>query len=118
MPKVFVVQVPSRREAGEWVPKYDLTAAEAFGRLLPILPPGNVPIDPTASMPRLRDALRTFDFGSDHLLLLGDPVAIARAVAALCARRAFLEEATGASLAISILKWDRRTEQYESCPLD
>lgn len=119
MPRVFVVQVPSRREAGEWVPKYDLSAAEAFGELVPILPPGNVPIDPAASMPRLREALRTFDFRSDHLLLLGDPVAIARATAALCCRRAFLEEAAGASLPpISVLKWDRRAGGYERCPLD
>ncbi|MNV86368.1 hypothetical protein D3C71_1803970 [compost metagenome] len=102
MPRVFVVQVPSRREDGEWVAKYDLSPAEAFGEIVPILPPGNVPIDPTPTRRRLVDALRAFDRHSDYLLLLGDPVAIAQAVSVLSAEPG----------RISVLKWDRRTATY------
>lgn len=118
MPKVFVVQVPSRREGGEWVPKYDLSAAEAFGELVWVLPPGNVPIEPGPTVASLSAAFGAFDFLRDHLLLLGDPVAIARAVAVLCARRSFLEDFSGESLPISLLKWDRRADAYQPVRID
>lgn len=118
MPRVFVVQVPARREAGEWVEKFDLSPAERFGELVRVLPYGNVPIEPEPSVDRLRRAFADYDFASDHLLLLGDPVAIARAVAVLCARRAFLEEADGRRLPISVLKWDRRGGCYQPVRVD
>lgn len=110
--RVFAVQIPARRDGprGKWVEKYDLSAAEAFGVLSPILPFGNVPNDPGLTRTRLSDAFfgdpdRPFDYDTDLVLMLGDPVAIAQAVSVLEARRP-----PGKS--IRVLKWDRRALEY------
>lgn len=106
MAKVFVVQVPARRDGprGGWVEKYDLSPAEHFGELVRVLPYGNVPDDPTATRAKLFDAFRTFDRSKDFVLLLGDPVAIAQAVSVLTVH---LKQHP-----FRVLKWDRHTSQY------
>ena len=111
-PRVFAVQVPARRDGprGGWIEKYDISAAESFGRLVRVLPYGNVPNDPELTRTRLNEAFfgdpaRSFDYDTDLVLLLGDPVAIAQAVSVLEARRP-------AGKAIRVLKWDRRGEEY------
>jgi hypothetical protein len=114
-PRVYAVQVPARRENGAWVHKYDLSAAERFGELVRVLPYGNVPRDSEATAELLHEALRGedgFDFGTDFLLLLGDPVAIAQAVLAL-GQRQHIHREYGDDATIRALKWDRRAERYE-----
>lgn len=105
MSKVYVVQVPAfRGEGGEWVEKYDLSAAERFGELIRVLPYGNVPSDTGPTRAALLRAMRQFDYGSDYLLLLGDPVASAMAV------RLLTQAQAGGPL--RLLKWDRRDSSY------
>jgi len=104
--RVFVVQSPARRSGprGQREEKYDLSPAEAFGRLVRILDYGNVPEDPEPTRSRLREAMSDFDWEQDYLLLLGDPVACAQAVA-------FLTIEVGLS-GFMALKWDRRDGCY------
>lgn len=113
MSKVFLVQNPSFRDqaTGEWSPKYDVSAAKAFGEVVELLPPGNLPADLRPALRTMRsklngsDPFKTFD---DYLLALGDPVAIALAVAVLMETRN----------RFSILKWDRRGKCYRSYAID
>lgn len=104
--RVYVVQVPARRSGprGDWEEKYDLSPAEEFGEVIKVLGYGNVPEDPMSSWPRFREILTGFDPDRDYVLLLGDPVACARAVWFLCRLldcRSF-----------KALKWDRREGRY------
>lgn len=103
-PRVYVVQRPAYRDrrTGDWVDKYDLSAAEEHGRLVYLLPPGNVPRDLTEVTARLRHRLSDYLPG-DHLLAAGDPVAIAAAVLVA-------GHYSGGSL--SLLKWDRMEQRY------
>jgi hypothetical protein len=112
MSRVFVVQAPARREGprGEWVEKFDLEPARAFGELVRVLGYGNLPTDLTEARRTLTEALGQFDFTSDHLLLLGDPVAIALSVSVLTA----LQMVDDIDAPIRVLKWDRRAGCYES----
>lgn len=106
MPRVFLVQNPSRRDdSGEWIPKYDLRAAEAFGEIVELLPPG----------PDWRDADQIAEcmerhligpYGyqpSDYILALGDPIAIS--IAMMLA----LKNAGGF---VAALKHERREKCY------
>lgn len=105
-PRVFAVQVPARRDGprGGWIDKFDLSAAEQFGKLVRVLGPGNVPRDPEPTRQRLDEALADYRFDVDFVLLLGDPVAIAQAVSVLAQKRAG---------PIRCLKWDRFAGEYE-----
>ncbi len=102
--RVYVVQRPAyrNRSTGDWVDKYDLSAAEEYGHLVYLLPPGNVARDLVEVTARLRHRLSDY-LPCDHLLAAGDPVAIAAAV--LVAARY-----SGGSL--SLLKWDRMDQRY------
>lgn len=107
MSNVYVVQQPSYYDRGrkEWVPKYDLTAAETFGDLIYLLGPGNIyheRLENTISV--LQKRLMDYT-DEDHLLAVGDPVAIA--TAAIIASKNTKGD-------ISLLKYDRITNQYES----
>lgn len=104
--RVFVVQVPARRTGarGAWEPKYDLTPAEEFGRIVRVLDYGNVPEDPEPTRTRLREVMADFDADTDYVLLLGDPVACAQAVHVL---------AYDLNVpSFDALKWDRRGGRY------
>ncbi len=102
--RVFVVQAPARMVRGEWVEVYDLSAAEEFGRIVRVLGYGNVEVDPKTCYRRFREVMTDFDPELDSVLLVGDPVACARAVHYL-----------GTELchgAFNVLKWDRREGRY------
>ncbi len=103
-PRVYVVQRPAYRDraTGDWVDKYDLSAAEAYGSLVYLLPPGNLPRDLTETMARLRHRLSDHCPG-DHLLAAGDPVAIAASV---------LVAGHFSGGSVSLLKWDRLEQRY------
>lgn len=108
MPRVFITQRPSVKTAQGWADKYDITTAEHFGRLVEILPRGNIPklVGPTIG--RLEDALQDFT-DRDYLLMLGDPIAIS--IASVIAARK-----TGGIL--RLLKWDRHQGEYSEFLLD
>ena len=105
--RVFVVQRPAYfdRERQGWVNKYDITPAEEHGELVFLLPPGNIYRDKLAgAIGRLERELA--DYGPrDHILAIGDPVAIAAAVM-VAARRT---DGT-----VSLLKYDRMAERYDA----
>lgn len=105
--RVFVVQVPARREQGEWVEKYDLSPAEEHGELVRVLPYGNVPTSSGGEWQRFREVANDFDPQRDFVLLLGDPVACARFVHFLC----YMTEGS----TFMALKWDRRAGCYVPC---
>lgn len=109
--RVFVVQRPAYfdRVRRGWVNKYDLTPARRFGELVFLLRPGNIYRD------KLHGAIQHLtrelaDYGpDDHLLAIGDPVAIAATVMAAA-------RATGGR--ISLLKFDRMAEEYDAYEID
>lgn len=106
MSKVFVVQRPAQydRKKKGWVNKYDLSPAKEHGELCFLLRPGNIFRDKIGeALERLEKEL--VDFGpEDHILAVGDPVAIAAAVM-VASRR------SGGH--VSILKFDRHSNRYE-----
>lgn len=105
--RVFVVQRPAyfSAERKGWVNKYDITPAREFGELVFLLRPGNLYKDQLVStMASLRETLH--DFGpNDHLLAIGDPVAIAAAV---------LEAGRANNGQVQMLKFDRFANGYNS----
>ena len=109
-PRVYVVQRPAYRDrnTGGWVDKYDLSAAEEHGRLVYLLPPGNVPRDLTETVARLRHRLSDC-LPCDYLLAAGDPVAIAAAV---------LMFGRYSGGRVSLLKWDRLEQRYYPYEVD
>lgn len=101
--KVFVTQIPGRRENDAWVPSIDISPAKEFGDLEIIFPVGyNFPSLEIA-LPKLRERLSTFLPG-DYLLALGDPT-LMMAASALLGRQLNQFE---------ILKLDRRLQRYFS----
>lgn len=105
--KVFVVQRPAyfdHKRRG-WVNKYDLTPAEEYGELVFLLPPGNIYKD---HLGRAQDGIQAKlqeMTPEDHLLAVGDPVAIAAAVL-------IAADVTGGP--VSLLKFDRLSGKYEA----
>lgn len=109
--RVFVVQRPAYfdRERRGWVNKYDLTPAEKHGEIVFLLRPGNIYRDRLESAVRHLERELT-DYGpDDHILAVGDPVAIAMTVM-VAARQ------TGGR--VSLLKFDRMTEAYDAYVID
>jgi hypothetical protein len=106
MSRVFIVQRPAQydRTKGGWVNKYDLSPASEHGELVFLLRPGNIfkaKLDD--ALERLERELKDFS-DADHLLAVGDPVAIAAAVMVASKRN-------GGK--VSLLKFDRMTGRYD-----
>src|SRR5690348_2003306 len=99
-PRVYIVQQPATfdRGNGGFVAKYDLSPAKQFGKLVFIMPPGNVFLHqlPAATL-HMRNVLAGFQ-PCDFLLAIGDPILIA-AAAMIAGQK------TGGEL--RMLKWDR-----------
>lgn len=111
MSRVFVVQQPAYYDTGRrgWVNKYDLSPAMEHGELVFLLRPSNVPKDKLLEMTvHLHKVLETFTV-DDHILPVGDPIAIAAAVMVAGSR-------TGGI--VSLLKWDRYDGVYEPYVVD
>lgn len=105
--RVFVVQRPAFycKESKGWRNKYDITPAREYGELVILLQPGNLYRDDmAAAMRRMEETLVDFS-DQDHLLAIGDPVAIAAAV--LIAGRSNKGQ-------VSMLKYDRFAGKYSS----
>ena len=101
--RVYVVQRPAAKDrvTGEWVEKFDLSAAGRFGSLVDILPTGQIP-HWDEMRARLHHRLSDYE-DQDYLLALGDPVAIAAAS---------IIAAHHNNGRVHLLKWDRRYRSY------
>lgn len=106
-PQVFIPQVPARLDplAGRFVPVYDVTRAEQFGTLVPLQQIGERPV----SSYELNRAIKAIQRGleamapQDSILLMGDPILIAAALADGCRRFG----------TVTALKWDKSTRTYQ-----
>ena len=108
--QVFVVQRPAYydRVKRGWVNKFDLSPAATHGKLHYLLRPGNVFRDRLAeAIKQLEAGLETFAPG-DHILAVGDPVAISAAV--MIASR-------NSGGQVSILKFDKIENCYRPYPI-
>jgi len=105
MNRVFIVQRPAYKDraTGEWVLKYDLSPAAEHGELVDIMPVGPSFWDINSIVAQAERVLEGYDARYDHILAMGDPVAIA--ATALVA---------GRSGSISVLKWDKKTQRYQA----
>lgn len=77
MKKVYVVQNQHRWDpaSGTFVPKFDLSEAEAFGELVFLLGPTASPFRPEPLVKELNEKLRPFT-DEDSLLCIGNPLLI------------------------------------------
>lgn len=110
--KVFVTQVPSRRDVatGLWVPTVNIAPAEEFGEVVTLLPPGSQFFAAAETTRLIKQRLHDLGYKpGDYLLPLGNPVIMAVA-SAIAARR------SGGSL--NVLVWDRQTSRYVPYELD
>jgi len=102
MSKVYVTQLPTRRENNGWVPTVDITPAREFGEIVYLMPPGmNFP-DAEMVESQLESSLAHFA-AEDFLLPMGDPIVMVVAAALLGAER----------VPFKVLKWDRITKRYQ-----
>lgn len=109
--RVFVVQRPAYfdRERRGWVNKYDISAAAEYGELVFLLNPGNIYRDKLASAIALLHR-ELADYGpEDHILAIGDPVAIAATVMVASLQN-------GGK--VSLLKFDRMDAKYDAFEVD
>lgn len=105
MNRVYVVQSPMRRNVNnELVHMFDLTPAREYGNIEILLPSGPTLLASDSATHALREKLGAFT-RSDHLLCLGDPVAIAAASAIV----ASINDGV-----VPLLVWDRQTRKYLS----
>lgn len=104
-PKVFITQVPHRRDkdTDAFVPTVNIAPAAEHGEITIMMPP-RASFYATADLTRqLRDALRDYDAeAGDSLVVLGDPAVIAVACAILGKEHGHF----------IILKWDRNIGRY------
>lgn len=111
-PKVFVTQVPSRRDqqSGLWVPTVNIAPAEKFGQVETILPAGAQFFAASETTRLIKSRLHELDYRQgDFLLPLGNPVIMAVA-SAIAARRS--------NGCLNVLVWDRQTSSYVSYELE
>jgi hypothetical protein len=111
-PKVFITQVPSRRDAqsGLWVPTVNIAPAEQFGKVETLLPPGSQFFAAAETTRLIKQRLHDLDYQmGDYLLPMGNPVIMAVA-SAIAARRT--------NGCLNVLVWDRHSSSYVSYELE
>lgn len=101
--KVYVVQNQQRSNRGILQPKFDLTPAEQFGRLIYLLPPEASQRDPEQVIAKLHEGLVNYT-ASDYILLIGNTCLIGWTVAI-----AAYYDSRGM---VTQLQWDRFTQKY------
>lgn len=104
MGRVFVVQIPRRRDkrTGEWV-QFDISVASVYGTLeSPLFGEKGAEFVTAPGVSILRSRLKDFS-DDDTIMAIGDPAAIAAA----CAVAADMNRGR-----FSVLRWDGRTRQY------
>jgi hypothetical protein len=109
MGKVFIVQEIVKRDSkGNLNRVHDLTPAAVYGQLTILLGGGKLPLIPQPIVQELKRKLQGFS-DEDHILAVGDPVAIGIATAVAA------EINHGR---VSMLKWDREARQYIQVAFD
>lgn len=111
MSTVYVVQRPAYFDTIKkgWVNKYDISSAREYGDLVFLLPPGNIYKNKlTDTIKGLHKVLENFS-PEDHILAIGDPVAIAATV---------MVAAKKSTKGVSLLKWDRLAGKYEAYTIE
>ena len=79
MSKVYVVQnMLKRNDSGELVPKYDLTPAERWGEIIPLVSPTAKPFNSKQIISEMRDKLCDYS-DEDFILPIGNVCLIAMA---------------------------------------
>ncbi len=109
-PIVYVVQNQHKldRDTNRLVPKFDMKAAEGFGRLVYLLSPTAAPFHPDPVVKELRLKLKDYRTG-DHLLLVGNPALI---LAVGCIAATYNEGR------VSVLQWSGRDRRYVAIEMD
>ncbi len=108
MARVFVPQEPVKKdENGDMVRQFDLSSAAAFGDLIFICPSSKPPLDPEASLAKIRQSLETFG-PDDYLLPVGSMRLIVWCAGVAGARVQHLK----------VLEWDGSSRRYVSTVAD
>lgn len=106
---VYVTQEAVTWQNGVPIPKHDMRPAMQWGHVKVLLPPGvSNSADHTEVIKVLQREMARFD-DDDYLICMGDPALIA-----LAAGVAFKINRGR----VSLLKWDRKADQYFSVNLD
>lgn len=109
MAKVYVPQVPTKREGAELRPMFDLTPAEHFGELVILQRAQTTSMFfPVPTVRELKDKLKAFT-ENDYILAIGDPCLMV--TAALIAG----QRTQGR---VKLLKWDRMQRCYIAVQID
>lgn len=105
MPKVYITQVPNRRdpETNTFVPTVNIAPAAEWGEPVVLMPPRSSFFATTDLVKQLREKLDHYDYDAgDSIVAMGDPAVIA----VTCA---ILGKLHGTFL---LLKWDKNVGRY------
>lgn len=103
MAKVYVAQVPWRKDGANRRPAMDMSPAFEYGKVVEVFPPSASVFNTEPLMDQIKSTIEDYDFDAgDSLILTGDP-AITTVIVGLLAKR-------GDNL--RILKFDRHSHSY------
>jgi hypothetical protein len=104
MPKVFVTQIPHKKDAvtGAYVPSMNISPASEHGEMIIMMPPRASFFATADLVKQLKIHLKDYDYeAGDAVVVLGDPIITATVCAILGAKGSF-----------TILRWDRNLGRY------
>lgn len=80
-PRVFIPQRPlMKNENGEWVSKWDLSSAEKYGIMVPVLSPQSKPHNPELVIAEIKSVLHDYS-DIDSIIAIGNPAILSWCVA-------------------------------------
>ena len=105
MPKVYITQVPNRRdpETNTFVPTVNIAPAAEHGEPIILMPPRSSFFATSDLVKQLREKLEHYDYeAGDSIVAMGDPAVIAVACAILGKLHGRFR----------VLKWDKNLRRY------
>lgn len=105
MPKVYITQVPNRRdrETGTFVPTVNISPAAEHGEPVILMPPRASFFATSDLVKQLKEKLEHYDYAAgDSIVAMGDPAIIAVACAILGKLHGKFQ----------VLKWDKNVGRY------
>lgn len=105
MKKVFIIQVPHRKDAatGMWVPMFNINAASEFGEVVVVIPNTISIFQMSEVVKYLRNELSGYNFErGDSIVPCGDPTIIAASGSIIAER----------NKRYKLLKWDKNISRY------
>lgn len=105
MPKIYVTQIPHRRDQATkaLVPAFNITPANEHGEVVVMMPPQAAFHSTVEVVNQLRKALENYEYEEgDSVLLLGDTTLVAATVAILARHHG----------KFGALRWDRNLGRY------